>query len=292
MLTCDYNILVLLFLFSVNPVLCLLTTTQCFQQTSYYATRHQQRTTLPLLSRRLHAVKVWVELAEDGFVDEDENLMTGETCLRAVKAYAASTSSTQEHDTNHNETTASKRFLCAGALVQRPNSQMCDAWMADCLLDETNLQLQGALLILDDLFEFHLRRNTREGTGDDDDQQQQQQPQQHKQYDFRKNVIHTFVVQSGSLDSEYHCASYMAATLRGFRPFKDISRDTAACISKDFEMAVVQDEEDPNAMIFDLRHGLEQYMSEKVQSNSPKARSIANILSKEEKTIRQRWDGM
>jgi hypothetical protein len=165
MLSCDYNILLLflLLLFSVNPVLCLLTTatttasTQCFQQTSYYyGTRHQQRTsTTPLLSRQLHAVKVWVELAEDGFVDEDENLMTGETCLRAVKAYAASTSSTQEHDTtNHNETTASKRFLCAGALVQRPHSQMCDAWMADCLLDETNLQLQGALLILDDCLNF------------------------------------------------------------------------------------------------------------------------------------------
>jgi hypothetical protein len=209
------------------------------------------------------AVQVWVELAEDGFVDEDENLMAGETCLRAVKAYASSI---------HESETQKRRFLCAGALVQRPNSRICDAWMADCLMDETNVQLQGALLILDDLFEFHLRNN--------------RESNQQQQYDLRNNRISSFVVQSGSsLDSEYHCASYMAATLRGFRPLKELSREgrlDKKYASKDF----LVEEEDPDAMIFDPCHGLEVYMSENVQSSSPKAKSIAKILLSEDEVIR------
>jgi len=32
--------------------------------------------------------KVWIEDAEDGFVDEDENLEPGEVCLKSIKSIA------------------------------------------------------------------------------------------------------------------------------------------------------------------------------------------------------------
>lgn len=58
-------------------------------------------------------VSIWVEEAEDGFVDEEENLMTGEVCVKAVKAFATD----PDDETDH-------RFLCAGALIKRPDSDV------------------------------------------------------------------------------------------------------------------------------------------------------------------------
>lgn len=92
-------------------------------------------------STALSAIKIWLEEAEEGFVDDDENLMMGEICLRAVKAFASDPDDESESGSN-------KRFLCAGALVQRPDSDICDAWMADSFLDEANVQLQGAVRLL------------------------------------------------------------------------------------------------------------------------------------------------
>jgi len=139
--------------------------------------------------------KVWVEEAEEGFVDEDENLEEGEECLVSLKAFASNPSA---------EGDDSVRFLCAGALVKRPESLVCDAWTADSILDEggPNLQLQGAVKVLDALLLHHLRN-------------------------YQENPIlglQTFVLKCGVPDSEYTCSSYMAATSRGFRPLKDMVR--------------------------------------------------------------------
>eukprot|EP00537_Pseudo-nitzschia_pungens_P005593 CAMPEP_0172367116 /NCGR_PEP_ID=MMETSP1060-20121228/19300_1 /TAXON_ID=37318 /ORGANISM="Pseudo-nitzschia pungens, Strain cf. cingulata" /LENGTH=441 /DNA_ID=CAMNT_0013091241 /DNA_START=102 /DNA_END=1427 /DNA_ORIENTATION=- len=175
---------------------------------------------------------VWIEDAEEGFVDEDENLEPGEVCLKSVKSFASGVVSDRAVDirlirevgdgfrgNERDDETVEKRFLSAGALVQRPSYSysdkeeradgqwndagntseedssslaaaaptappptatatapttttafICDAWMADSILSEggPNLQLQGALQVLDDLFLFHLQR----------EQQQQMQQMQ------------------------------------------------------------------------------------------------------------------
>jgi hypothetical protein len=161
-----------------------------------------QRTTTKLYGR---LPVVWVEDAEDGFVDEDENLEDGEVCLRSLKAFASKPVEDEEDDSSCSQS----RFLCAGALVQRPWSlshvPVCDAWTADSILTEggPNLQLQGALKVLDELLLFQLQRH-----GDDP-----------------ILALQSFVVRCGtSLDSEYTCASYMAATARGFRPLRELVR--------------------------------------------------------------------
>ncbi len=173
----------------------------------------------------ISAVRVWIEEAEEGFVDEDENLMMGEVCLRAVKAFA-----THDHEDQlqaQGEENEEKIFLGAGALVQRPPpSKICDAWMADCLLDEKNLQFEGAVRILDDLFGHHLKTSN---------------AQHHHE------ILSTFLVQSGAMESEFHCASYMAAISRGFKPLKDIqSEDHVVWDYLDSE------DEDIDALIFDI----------------------------------------
>ncbi len=140
---------------------------------------------------KVDAAKVWVETAEEGFVDEDENLMMGETCLVAVKAFASNVEDNNEK----------KRLLCAGALVQRPFSNVRDAWMADSFLDEPNIQIKGAIQILDHLFYHHLRTTNAQSLHES---------------------LSTFVVQSGRIDSEYHCSSYMAAVTRGLKPLKEV----------------------------------------------------------------------
>ena len=75
-------------------------------------------------------VNIWIEEAEEGFVDEDENLMMGEQCLFAIKAFAGSLLGREEVKEeqnmflNENEVdnnSQDKRLLCAGALVQRPS---------------------------------------------------------------------------------------------------------------------------------------------------------------------------
>ncbi len=162
------------------------TISRCFHGNAlkYASTSHER---LPV---------VWVEEAEDDFVDEEENLEEGEVCLKSLKAFASA-------PTTH--PSSFPRFLCAGALVQRPSKyQVCDAWTADSLLDEggPNLQLQGALKLLDELLLFHL----------------------HRHVDNTILGLQTFVVKCGSLDSHFTCASYMAAKARGFRPLRELVR--------------------------------------------------------------------
>jgi hypothetical protein len=150
--------------------------------------------------------KVWIEDAEEGFVDDDENLMTGEVCLKSIKAFAQDITT----DNCYQDDDA-KRFLGAAALVQRPTSSnfMYDCWIADAFMDETNVQFKGAIMLLDHLFLFHLQRMMKD----------------HKQsfpfYNIH-DVVSSFIVQCGHPDSEYHCASYMAALYRGFKPLKDM----------------------------------------------------------------------
>jgi len=194
------------------------------------------------------AVKVWVELAEEGFVDKDENLMTGEVCLRALKAFASN------DDPDCDDT--SKRLLCAGALVQRPSSNVCDAWMADSFLDEPNLQIRGAIGILDDFFNYHLQTSNGRDLAE---------------------LISTFVVQSGRLESEYHCASYMAAISRGFKPLKDVSLfdESKKSIYSNY---LDYEDEDSFALVFDESKGMDRYCGES-HPNSVIS-SIAGLLRK------------
>lgn len=140
--------------------------------------------------------RVFIEEAEDGFVDHEENLEEGEMCIKAVKAFA------KQND--------EKLFLCAGALVRRPPSPITtntdatsltiyDAWTADAIMSGKggpNLQVQGAMCVLDDLYRLFL------STCADRDS--------------------VFVIQCGRATSEYTCASYSAALSRGFRPIEDM----------------------------------------------------------------------
>ena len=183
---------------------------------------------------------VWIEEAEEGFVDEDENLMTGEVCLRAVKAFA-----------NDPDNVENKRFLGAAALVRRPSSDICDCWIADSLLEEANIQIKGTMLLIDDLFLYHLERsnaNTLEG------------------------MISTFIVQSGKEESEYHCASYMSALNRGFKPIKDLIDD-----DDHFLEQLDLEDEDHNSLMFDLSTGMERYAQ--INSN-PLAILISDIIQR------------
>ena len=137
------------------------------------------------------SAKVWVEEADDGFVDKEENLEEGEECLRAVKSFAGDP----------------KRLLCAGALVARPPpSRKVDAWMADAILDDgqggPNLQVQGAVQVLDDILLFYLRERQNSTSS--------------------ARLLRDFHVQCGSMESEFTCASYQAALVRGFAPHKII----------------------------------------------------------------------
>lgn len=149
----------------------------------------------------LQLPSVWIEEAGEEFVDEDENLEEGEVCLRSVKAFATPLPTSQ-----------APRFLCAGALVQRPpDSHVCDAWTADSILDEggPNLQLQGAHKVLDDLVLFHLDRHS----------------------DNTVRALQTLVVRCGSLESEFTCASYRTAISRGFRPLQELLRESSIYVA-------------------------------------------------------------
>lgn len=137
------------------------------------------------------SAKVWVEEADDGFVDKEENLEEGEECLRAVKSFAGDP----------------KRLLCAGALVARPPpSRKVDAWMADAILYDglggPNLQVQGAVQVLDDILLFYLKERKKSSSS--------------------TRLLRDFHVQCGSSESEFTCASYQAALVRGFAPHKTI----------------------------------------------------------------------
>ena len=175
--------------------------------------------------RLAHLPTVWVEEADEDFVDENENLEQGEVCLKSLKAFASRPTSVEE--------AFGPRFLCAGALVQRPpESHVCDAWTADSMLDDggPNLQFQGASKVLDELLFFHLQRS-------------------------RDNTIwglQTFVVKCGSLDSEYTCASYMAASARGFRPLRDMVRVTSIYSPSFYD-------NDLEGLVLDAEHGKAMY---------------------------------
>lgn len=225
--------------------------------------------------------KVWIEKAEDDFVDEDENLMTGEICLASYKAFAQQQllpeiaegeDRARAHLTSFTTTARSaqeKRFLGAAALVQRSSkSTICDCWMADTLIDETNVQLKGAILLLDQLFSIHLRNTTWISNRSRD------------KGNCLISPLYSFVVQCGRPDSEYHSASYMAALNRGFQPLKDL-------IYFDDEEGRYQhlrsnlthldlDDENTDALIFDLSRGIESYT--KHASTSEIAREILDMI--------------
>uniref|UniRef100_A0A7S3Q258 Uncharacterized protein n=1 Tax=Chaetoceros debilis TaxID=122233 RepID=A0A7S3Q258_9STRA len=240
------------------------------------------------------AVRVWVEPAEEGFVDEDENLMMGEVCLRAVKAFAGNINLDQEQneqddamdrrsdpvlvpvafemkdsDDSAGEDVLSKattnnikdrRLLCAGALVQRPSTRtssssssssqilVCDAWMADGFMDETNLQFQGARQVLDDLFYHHL--NTSSSS------------------QLLEEILYTFVVQCGGMESDWHFASHRAVKSRGFKQLKqyDPLKDSVAVEPEPSSSSCCwnyldSEEEDLDAFVFDS-NGIDSYVKD------------------------------
>lgn len=196
-------------------------------------------------SRRLRqggarsAVEVWIEDAEDGFVDREENLEDGEVLLKAVKAFASDP-----------DDPASRRFLSAGALVQRPpeltpgeNKQndalpvIYDAWVADAIMDGgsggPNLQLRGVMQVLDDLFRDFLSLDGSDSCSE-----------------------RIFVVQCGSGDSQFTCASHRAAVARGFRPVDEIAwPDCAVAGAPNRDLGI------DDGMIFDPLLGVGCYTS-------------------------------
>ena len=137
---------------------------------------------------------ILVEEAETGFVDDKENLEEGETLLRAVKAFGLCGGGQED-------AARRKDFLCAGALVQRPtyDATTHDIWVADSLEEDglsPNLQVKGAMQVIDELFLTHLRleRNALNDSGE----------------------TIKLVVQTGS-HSPTLVASHFAALSRGFR---------------------------------------------------------------------------
>ena len=211
---------------------------------------NQRISTSRLSSHR--QVSVWVEEAEDGFVDEEENLMTGEKCVKVVKAFATDPDDENDH-----------RFLCAGALIKRPDSDVYDAWMADSLLDEPNTQFKGALLALDYLFAHYLEQCIQFG-------------QDSSETTFEE-ISAKFFLQCGSINSEYHCASNMAARERGFRPIKDFINASDSSSSHRVLEYIDTDEEDIDSMIFDVDRGVSKYSSDLYSSN---AISILNAINR------------
>ena len=210
------------------------------------AQQHQQQQQPPI---------VWIQEAERDFVEEDENLEDGEVCLRAVKAFASSSSAPALREKESESPTPmlsllspEPRFLAAGALVQRPSpSAVCDAWTADAILEQggPNLQVQGAGQILDDLLLYHLQR-CRDGDNDKND-------------DKMIEALQTFVVKCGGggndddcMESEYTCASYMAAKSRGFRPLADMIRVSSIYSAHLYEG-------DVHGLVLDVSQAKKQY---------------------------------
>jgi hypothetical protein len=191
---------------------------------------------------------VWVEDAEDDFVDDEENLERGEICLKSLKSFADGIDDDED----------SKRFLGAGALVQRAdaNSMLCDAWMADSILNEggPNLQLRGAIQILDELFLFHLERTTHSN----------KTLEEVTEVDPSVRALRTFVLRCGhSVDNEWTCASYMASQARGFVPLKDAVRVRSIYSTQYYN-------NDLYGMVFDYTKGLPLYKESESPSNTVK----------------------
>ncbi|KAG7349771.1 hypothetical protein IV203_012368 [Nitzschia inconspicua] len=220
---------------------------------------------------------VWVEDAEDGFVDPEENLEPGEICLKSVRAFATNPADDPTNNINSNgDYHDNLRFLCAGALVQRPVDVdntipiICDAWMADAILNEggPNLQLQGAIQVLDELFVSHLEghiinrppgfsRNSRTTEEDPD-----------------VAALRSFVLHCGdSVDNQWTCASFMAGQARGFAPLKDMVR-TSSIYSSNFY------DHNLDGFVFDSSKGMELYRS--AATTSETANRIHRILPNKE----------
>ena len=272
--------------------------------------------------------KVWIEDAEDGFVDEDENLEPGEVCLKSIKSFAGppagpatsndvTTDTDTDTDTNNDASLPfpsinvreitkknnnddddddnEKRFLSAGALVQRPSydensddldidddgainsttatdralstAAICDAWTADSILTKggPNLQLQGALQVLDELFLFHLKRehllsenmeNSNNGINENITAISTVDPS--------VRALRNFVLHCGEDDededdngggwrsSSNTDASYMASRIRGFAPLKEMVRVDSIFHSQYYD-------HDLNGMVFDYANGFDMY---------------------------------
>lgn len=208
---------------------------------------------------------VWIEDAEDGFVDDNENLMLGEKCLKSVKAFAQDTISIHDDDDDDDQ---EKRFLGAAALAQRPQpfSDIHDCWIADALMDETNAQFKGAIKLLDHLFLFYLQSMKGRIT---------QSP-----FSIQK-VVSCFIVQCGHPDSEYHCASYMAALYRGFKPLKDMIHFDARQGQYAHNFTYLEhldlQNEDLDAMVFDMSPtGFHGYLTNDI--NHQEQKEIHDII--------------
>jgi len=237
-------------------------------------------------------VTVWVEDAESGFVDADDNLEDGEICLRAVKAFASpppspSTSVTtlKFNDYSDEEEQQDKRFLCAGALVRRPlttmvdeesnagsqqsslsstsSSRICDVWIADSILDDggPNLQIQGAAQVLDTLFlDFLVREqngnNNNSGINNDDSDNKDQAV---NNTDLSIECLRNFIVHCGeNLDQDHTCASFMAAqTMRGFVPLRDAVRQNSIYSRSHYGYYYYY--YDLDGMVFDPTVGIQRY---------------------------------
>lgn len=271
-------------------------------------------------SSRIEALpppKVWIEEAEEDFVDEDENLEPGEICLRSVKSFASGVPSeilSSENEirvdfdiTEQNQ--QDRRFLSAGALVQRYDCEceyengtdsdenkrknttgIFDAWMADSLLNEggPNLQLQGALLVLDDLFLDHLQRerenylielenvNEHQNNGEDDS--------------WAIRALRNFVVNCGEDDDEklyddpdhrpwrstsHVAASEMAVAMRGFIPLREMVRVDSIYSARYYDG-------DTSGFVLDPLLGLERYRNE----DQTTTETIANWLPSKETVAR------
>eukprot|EP00957_Ditylum_brightwellii_P209341 15361275-Ditylum_brightwellii.AAC.1 len=96
-----------------------------------------------------------------------------------------------------------------------------DAWIADAMLKDgivggPNLQLRGAMQLLDQLFCRFLQIE-HDGMKRYYQQQREQRHQQHLQQ-IPPPPKYTLILRCGVEDGIYTCASYRAAILRGFCP--------------------------------------------------------------------------
>jgi hypothetical protein len=259
--------------------------------------------------------KVWIEEAEEGFVDEEENLEPGEVCLRSVKSFASGDSTNNEGVDSQGPSTIrvefevfDRRFLSAGALVRRPcydsesdnddtadATGVCDAWMADSLLTDggPNLQLKGALLVLDDLFLHHLQREREHHQSSDNGTRVNDVADD----SWAIQALRNFVVHCGDEDEEeeqpeeglanpqdrpwrstsHVAASAMAAALRGFVPLRDMVRKASIYDSSCYDG-------DVTGLVLDPAVGSDRYRT--ASENAGSASSIARLLPSEDTLAR------
>lgn len=250
--------------------------------------------------------EVYIEEAEDDFVGSDEleegekclstvkafasSIPPAMHCSSApshngIIDYNNGNSDDYDNDDEEEENaTQQKRiFLCAGALVQRSPPQqlanqhqrsdynecdhiVCDAWIADATDGAPNLQLQGALLVLDELFCHFLKlennsNSARLGTVNKNKESDKSTAQ--------KKCRWTFVVQCGDTNNIFTCASHQAAIARGF------------CSLDDGKMYHSDDEYDwDEGMIFNYSVGIHRYTTSALTLQGTKSgNKILEILS-------------